>query len=150
MAGFLTGLPATAASSYIRPRMLAVETTPGPVGSRRAALLRLGNREFLNFREFLRRYEQMPLRRKAELTGEMASGSTPIDPPNKRRAYSATTCANTSSGWWNKHARSAFCLEDDEYRSQTPDADGVLHSRVFPGLRLPVAPLLAGDIAQIL
>jgi hypothetical protein len=43
-----------------------------------------------------------------------------------------------------------FCLEDDEYRSQMPDAEGVLHSRVFPGLRLPVAPLLAGDTAKVL
>jgi hypothetical protein len=31
-----------------------------------------------------------------------------------------------------------------------PDAHGVLHSRVFPGLRLPVAPLLAGDTAKVL
>ena len=43
-----------------------------------------------------------------------------------------------------------FCLEDDDYRLQLPDAPDVLHSRVFPGLRLPVAPLLAGDIAQVL
>ena len=27
---------------------------------------------------------------------------------------------------------------------------GLLHSRVFPGLRLPVAPLLAGDTAKVL
>ena len=26
----------------------------------------------------------------------------------------------------------------------------MLHSRVFPGLRLPVAPLLAGDTAKVL
>jgi hypothetical protein len=31
-----------------------------------------------------------------------------------------------------------------------PDAQGVLHSRIFPGLRLPVAPLLAGDTAKVL
>ena len=43
-----------------------------------------------------------------------------------------------------------FCLEDDEYRPQLPDAQGMLHSRVFPGLRLPVAPLLAGDTAKVL
>jgi hypothetical protein len=43
-----------------------------------------------------------------------------------------------------------FCLEDDEYRPQMPDAEGVLHSRVFPGLRLPVAPLLACDTAKVL
>jgi len=43
-----------------------------------------------------------------------------------------------------------FCMEDDDYRPQLPDAQGVLHSRVFPGLRLPVAPLLAGDTAKVL
>jgi hypothetical protein len=43
-----------------------------------------------------------------------------------------------------------FCLEDDEYRLQEPDAQGVLHSRVFPGLRLPVAPVLACDTAKVL
>ena len=42
------------------------------------------------------------------------------------------------------------CLEADAYRPQWPDAQGLLHSRVFPGLRLPVAPLLAGDTAKVL
>ena len=36
------------------------------------------------------------------------------------------------------------------YRPQLPDAPGVLHGRVFPRLRLPVAPLLASDIAKAL
>ena len=31
-----------------------------------------------------------------------------------------------------------------------PDADGLVHSRVFHGLRLPVAPLLAGVTAKVL
>ena len=35
----------------------------------------------------------------------------------------------------------AFCLRGGQ---------GVLASRVFPGLRLPVAPLLAGDTAKVL
>jgi hypothetical protein len=43
-----------------------------------------------------------------------------------------------------------FCLEEDDYCPQSPDAQGVLHSRVFPGLQLPVAPLLAGDTAKVL
>ena len=43
-----------------------------------------------------------------------------------------------------------FCLEDDDYRPQLPDAQGVLHSRVFPGLRLPVAPPLVSDTAKVL
>ena len=47
-------------------------------------------------------------------------------------------------------AGSSCTLEDDAYRPQLPDAQGVLHSRVFPGLQLPVAPLLAGDTAKVL
>jgi hypothetical protein len=43
-----------------------------------------------------------------------------------------------------------FCLEEDDCCLQLPDAQGVLHSRVFPGLQLPVAPLLAGDTAKVL
>jgi hypothetical protein len=40
----------------------------------------------------------------------------------------------------------SFCLEDDDYRPQLPDAQGELHSRVFPSLRLPVAPLLHASV----
>ena len=60
---------------------------------------------------------------------------------DKRRAY----CRNVVREylvWLVAEARlGGFCLEDDDYRPQLPDAQGVLHSRVFPGLRLPVAPL---------
>ena len=41
-------------------------------------------------------------------------------------------------------------LEGDDYRSQVPDAQGWRQSRGFPGLRLTVAALLAGDAANIL
>ncbi len=43
-----------------------------------------------------------------------------------------------------------FCLEEDDYCQRLPGAQGVLHSRVFPGLQPPVAPLLAGDTATVL
>ena len=42
-----------------------------------------------------------------------------------------------------------FCHEEDEYRPQLPDAGGLLHSRAFPGLRLPVAPMMVGDTANV-
>ncbi len=69
---------------------------------------------------------------------------------DKRRAY----CRNGAREylvWLVAEARLEwFCLEDDDYRLELPDAQGMVHSRVFPGLRLPVAPLLAGDTAKIL
>ena len=43
-----------------------------------------------------------------------------------------------------------FVLSDDEYRPLTPDAAGMLDSRVFPGLRLAVDALLQGDTARVL
>ena len=85
-----------------------------------------------------------------ELIVEVAASSASIDLRDKRRAY----CRNGVREylvWLVTEARLEwFCLEDDDYRPQLPDAQGVLHSRVFPGLRLPVAPLLAGDTAKVL
>jgi Uma2 family endonuclease len=85
-----------------------------------------------------------------ELIVEVAASSASIDLRDKRRAY----CRNGVREylvWLVAEARLEwFCLEDDDYRPQLPDAQGVLHSRVFPGLRLPVAPLLAGDTAKVL
>lgn len=42
-----------------------------------------------------------------------------------------------------------FVLEEDEYRPIQPE-EGFLRSRVFPGLALPVAAALAGDLATVL
>ena len=85
-----------------------------------------------------------------ELIVEVAASSASIDLRDKRRAY----CRNGVREylvWLVTEARLEwFCLEEDDYRPQLPDAQGVLHSRVFPGLRLPVAPLLAGDTAKVL
>ena len=85
-----------------------------------------------------------------EFVAEVAASSASIDLWAKRRAC----CRNGVREylvWLVAEARLEwFCLEDDDYRPQLPDAQGVLHSRVFPGLRLPVAPLLAGDAAKVL
>jgi hypothetical protein len=85
-----------------------------------------------------------------ELIVKVAAISASIDLRDKRRAccrngvreYLVWLVAEPRLEW--------FCLEDDDYRPQLPDAQGVLHSRVSPGLRLPVAPLLAGDTAKVL
>jgi Uma2 family endonuclease len=129
----------------------------------------------MHSREFLRRYERLPQVKKAELIEgvvymgsltrvnddgylagppelimEVAASSASIDLRDERRAY----CRNGVREhlvWLLAEARLEwFCLQDDDYRPQLPDAQGVLHSRVFPGLRLPVAPLLAGDTAKVL
>ncbi|MGO8677052.1 MAG: hypothetical protein ACLQVX_14415 [Limisphaerales bacterium] len=48
---------------------------------------------------------------------------------------------------------SGECMHSREFLrryEQMPDAQGVLHSRGFPGLCLPLAPLLACDTAKVL
>jgi Uma2 family endonuclease len=85
-----------------------------------------------------------------ELIVEVAASSASIDLRDKRRAY----CRNGVREylvWLVAEARLEwFCLQEDDYCLQLPDAQGVLHSRVFPGLQLPVAPLLTGDTAKVL
>ena len=102
--------------------MLAVAGEPREAGSSPSRPLALENGGLMHSREFLRRYERLPQVKKAELIEGVVYRGCPE---------------------W-------FCLEDDDYRSQLPDAQGVLHSRVFPGLQLPVAPVLAGDTAKVL
>jgi Uma2 family endonuclease len=85
-----------------------------------------------------------------ELVVEVATSSASIDLRDKRRAY-CRSGVREYVVWLVAEARLEwFCLEGDEYRPQSPDAEGRFHSRVFPGLRLPVAPLLACDSARVL
>ena len=73
-----TCLPRPAGWGYLSPRMLAVETMPSPVGSRRVAALPLENGEFLHSHEFLRRYARMPLVKKAELIEGVVYMGSPV------------------------------------------------------------------------
>ncbi|MCI0523919.1 MAG: hypothetical protein L0Y75_01530 [Acidobacteria bacterium] len=41
-------------------------------------------------------------------------------------------------------------MKDGQYAPLLPDADGIIRSRVFPGLWLDVRALLNGDMAQVL
>ncbi len=43
-----------------------------------------------------------------------------------------------------------FVLRDANCARLAPDAGGVIESKAFPGLRLPVAALLAGGLAAVL
>lgn len=81
---------------------------------------------------------------------EIAASSASIDLRDKLRAccrngvpeYLVWRVAEGRLDW--------FRLEEEEYRAQVPDAQGVLHSRVFPGLRLPIEAMVAGDAARVL
>ncbi|MEW6491715.1 MAG: hypothetical protein AB1589_04080 [Cyanobacteriota bacterium] len=43
-----------------------------------------------------------------------------------------------------------FYLEKGEYLDLPVDPDGIIRSRVFPGLWLAVAPVLAGNMQRVL
>ncbi len=43
-----------------------------------------------------------------------------------------------------------FVLEEGRYVTQAANAEGVAESRIFPGLRLHIAALMAGDLAAVL
>jgi Uma2 family endonuclease len=85
-----------------------------------------------------------------ELIVEIAASSASIDLRDKRRAY----CRNGVREYlvWRVAEQTLdwFCLEEEEYRPQPPDAQGFLHSRTFPGLRLPADAPLTANAAQVL
>ena len=85
-----------------------------------------------------------------ELVVEIAASSVSYDLHDKLRVYRRNGVREYVV--WRVHDRQIdwFVLEDDEYRRLVPDADGVLHSTVCPGLRLAVEALLAGNVAVVL
>ena len=85
-----------------------------------------------------------------ELIVEIAASSVTYDLHDKLRVYRRNGVREYVV--WRVHDRQIdwFVLADDEYRRLEPDAAGVLHSNVFPGLRLAVEALLAGDLATVL
>ncbi len=90
------------------------------------------------------------LRGAPELVVEIAASSASIDVRKKRETYRlAGVCEyvvwrtrDAAIDWW--------VLEEDEYRPLLPDADGLHHSRVFPGLWLDGAALIAQDSGRVL
>jgi Uma2 family endonuclease len=85
-----------------------------------------------------------------ELVAEVAASTASLDAREKlasyRRAgvleYLLWRTADATVDW--------FILQEDEYRPLPAGAEGVLRSRVFPGLWLDPAALLAEDGARVL
>jgi Uma2 family endonuclease len=85
-----------------------------------------------------------------ELVVEVALSSVSTDLHDKLNAYRRNGVQEYIV--WRVEDRTLdwFSLEEGEYRSLTPDSRGVIHSKVFPGLRLAVNALLAGDMATVI
>lgn len=85
-----------------------------------------------------------------ELAAEIASSSAAYDLHQKKNAYRRNrvreyvvwVTEEEQLHWWE--------LRDEQYVSLVPDAQGIIKSRVFPGLWLDVAALLRKDFARVL
>ncbi|SRR5713226_1264984 len=85
-----------------------------------------------------------------ELIVEVASSSAAYDLHEKLNAYRRNGV--TEYVVWRIYDRQVdfFALEAERYTRIAPDAEGMLGSRTFPGLRLCVPALLGGDLARVL
>jgi Uma2 family endonuclease len=85
-----------------------------------------------------------------ELVVEIAASSASYDLHDKLRAYRRNGVQEYVV--WRVYDRQVdwLALTKGEYVSLAPDTSGVVHSQVFPGLRLAVAALLDGDLAKVL
>ena len=85
-----------------------------------------------------------------ELIVEVAASSTSIDMHDKLRVYRRNGVREYVVWRTFENRIDWFELADGEYRPLSPDDEGVIHSRVFPGLRLHAGALLRGNLADAL
>lgn len=85
-----------------------------------------------------------------ELIVEIAASSAAIDTTLKQQVYQRSGVREYLIWQTHDHRLDWFCLEATGYEVLLPDADGILRSRVFPGLWLAVDALLAEQMATVL
>ena len=85
-----------------------------------------------------------------ELIAEIASGSASYDLRDKLHACRRNGVREYLVWRTLEQRIDWFELADGAYRPLQPDAAGLIHSRVFPGLRLAVDAMLRGDLAEVL
>ncbi len=85
-----------------------------------------------------------------ELVVEVASSSASYDLHDKKDLYGQFGAREYIVWRTRDCALDWFHLENNAYMRIEPDANGVIESRVFPGLRLVVPALLKGDWAAVL
>ena len=85
-----------------------------------------------------------------ELVVEVAASSVSHDLHQKMRVYRRAGVQEYIVWRVLDGAVDWFQLNEGVYESLSVDADGVIESHVFPGLRLPVQALIDGDLASVL
>jgi Uma2 family endonuclease len=85
-----------------------------------------------------------------ELVVEIAASTASYDLHDKLKVYRRNGVQEYLV--WRVYDRKIdwFHLEDEQYISLPPNADGVTESRVFPGLRLDMNAIIAGDLVRVL
>lgn len=85
-----------------------------------------------------------------ELIVEIAASSAAIDTGSKKQVYRRNGVLEYVIWQSYENQLEWFVLIDMEYRSLSPDPDGIIRSRVFPGLWLAVEALLNNQMARVL
>ncbi|MGH9846558.1 MAG: Uma2 family endonuclease, partial [Blastocatellia bacterium] len=85
-----------------------------------------------------------------ELVAEVSASTLSYDLREKKETYRLNGVQEYIV--WSIYDRKLdwFCLEAGDYVPLHPDSDGIIRSRVFPGLWLDVAALLRGEMAKVL
>jgi Uma2 family endonuclease len=85
-----------------------------------------------------------------ELIVEIAASSAAIDTGSKKQVYRRNGVLEYVIWQSYENQLEWFGLIDGEYQPLPPGSDGVIRSRVFPGLWLAVDALLNNQMAQVL
>jgi len=85
-----------------------------------------------------------------ELIVEIAASSMSYDLHDKLKVYRRNEVQEYVVWQVLDQRLSWFVLEEGEYVPLSPDAEGVIHSQIFPGLYLAATALLAGDLTTVL
>ncbi len=85
-----------------------------------------------------------------QLVVEVAASSAAIDLHQKQRAYERNGVLEYVVWRVLDEAVNWFRLADGRFALVEPDADDLIASATFPGLRLPVRGLLSGDLDAVL
>ncbi|NCJ06868.1 Uma2 family endonuclease [Synechococcales cyanobacterium C] len=85
-----------------------------------------------------------------ELVVEVAASSVANDVHDKKHVYRRNGVQEYLVWCVLDQTIDWFGLQQEIYVPLQPDGAGVIHSQVFPGLRLDVASLLAGNLSQVI
>ena len=85
-----------------------------------------------------------------ELVAEVAASPASYDMHSKLNSYRRNAVQEYLVILTEERQVKWFRLREGQYVELTPDTEGVVHSEVFPGLRLDTQAFLAGNMARVL